>query len=264
MFIDNISTSEVEALFPLGARANVRRNWPEVKRQLKALGITEKSLVLYALGTILAENAKFTSAPERSSTHSQSLDKAGYQGIQDPGTIRPYGAYDSTMRVSKSRVIINKHLGNAFYPGKDENLMRSRHGMPLTEDLNHGEKYRGRGYIQLTGKYNYEVMQKRVGKRLGLDLVSDPEAAEDPTIAAKILAQFIFMRRDQISVAMRGRDYKAARRAVNSGGLHWEKIRNLVGAYEVLEAEKEKREAEKSRKATLSPWPPKAIVRPQP
>ena len=44
-----------------------------------------------------------------------------------------------------------------------------------------GAKYKGRGYIQLTGKYNY----KKAGDALGIDLVNKPELLEKPEIAAK-------------------------------------------------------------------------------
>jgi len=45
-----------------------------------------------------------------------------------------------------------------------------------------GERYKGRGYIQLTGRDNYT----RAGKALGLPLVANPELAADPETAAKI------------------------------------------------------------------------------
>lgn len=45
-----------------------------------------------------------------------------------------------------------------------------------------GFKYHGRGFIQLTGRANYEA----AGKALGLDLVNKPELAEDPANAAKV------------------------------------------------------------------------------
>lgn len=43
--------------------------------------------------------------------------------------------------------------------------------------------YFGRGFVQLTWKYNYE----RMSKILGVDLVKNPDLALNPTYAAKIL-----------------------------------------------------------------------------
>lgn len=45
-----------------------------------------------------------------------------------------------------------------------------------------GIKYHGRGYIQLTGRYNYKI----AGEALGLPLEKHPELAEKPEVAAKI------------------------------------------------------------------------------
>lgn len=45
-----------------------------------------------------------------------------------------------------------------------------------------GERYHGRGYIQLTGRHNYE----QAGKALGIDLLNNPDLASDPDLAAKI------------------------------------------------------------------------------
>ena len=50
-----------------------------------------------------------------------------------------------------------------------------------------GYKYRGRGFVQLTGKANYKTM----GDRLGIDLVESPDLASDPKIAAQIYASWI-------------------------------------------------------------------------
>jgi hypothetical protein len=56
----------------------------------------------------------------------------------------------------------------------------------LVDEVGNKSMYRGRGYIQLTGKNNYEYF----GKKLGIDLVKNPELANDPEIAAKIVPLF--------------------------------------------------------------------------
>jgi predicted chitinase len=49
-----------------------------------------------------------------------------------------------------------------------------------------GFKYRGRGYIQLTGKDAYD----KIGKILGINLLSDPDKVNDPSIVARIVPAF--------------------------------------------------------------------------
>lgn len=46
-----------------------------------------------------------------------------------------------------------------------------------------GIRYSGRGYVQLTGKANYEL----AGTKLGYPLVTEPDLALDPDVAARIL-----------------------------------------------------------------------------
>jgi predicted chitinase len=50
-----------------------------------------------------------------------------------------------------------------------------------------GFKYRGRGLIMLTGKDNY----KRIGKQIGVDLVSNPDLVFDSKIGPKVVAAFV-------------------------------------------------------------------------
>ena len=46
-----------------------------------------------------------------------------------------------------------------------------------------GYRFRGRGYVQLTGRRNY----MRASLATGVDLIADPDRATDPEIAAKIM-----------------------------------------------------------------------------
>jgi len=76
-----------------------------------------------------------------------------------------------------------------------------------------GERYRGRGYVQLTGRANYE----RYGRLLGVKLADRPELASQPDIAGRMLAAFLKDKERVIKEALLENDLRAARRAVNGG-----------------------------------------------
>jgi putative chitinase len=60
------------------------------------------------------------------------------------------------------------------------------YGGRMGNEAGEGHKYRGRGYIQITGKNNY----KKYGDMIGVDLVADPEQANDPVIAKRLMAAY--------------------------------------------------------------------------
>ena len=79
-----------------------------------------------------------------------------------------------------------------------------------------GARFRGRGFVQLTGRDNYQT----IGDQLGLPLVDQPESANDPVNAGRILAAFLHRREALIRADLRiGGDVglKAARRRINGG-----------------------------------------------
>lgn len=78
-----------------------------------------------------------------------------------------------------------------------------------------GERFRGRGFIQLTGRANYESIGAKLG--LGEQLVEDPELANDAKVAARILAAFLAGKQEKIRQALAAGDFKTARKAVNGG-----------------------------------------------
>lgn len=73
-----------------------------------------------------------------------------------------------------------------------------------------GEKFKGRGFTQLTGKSNYAA----ASKALGIDLVNNPDQAADPETAAKISAWFW---KKNVSARGAGMDPVLARKAMNGG-----------------------------------------------
>jgi predicted chitinase len=78
-----------------------------------------------------------------------------------------------------------------------------------------GAQFKGRGYIQLTGRANYRIHGEAIG--LGNQLLDDPELANEPEIAAKLLASFLKTKEQQIRKALLAGDLKTARRLVNGG-----------------------------------------------
>jgi peptidoglycan hydrolase-like protein with peptidoglycan-binding domain len=80
-----------------------------------------------------------------------------------------------------------------------------------------GANFKGRGFVQLTGRTNYTTYSASLG--MGTDLVDHPDKANDPTIAAQLLARFLKDREQQIRDALDRDDLATARKLVN-GGTH--------------------------------------------
>ena len=74
-----------------------------------------------------------------------------------------------------------------------------------------GKRFKGRGYIQLTGRANY----KTFGKKMGIDLENNPTRASEPPIASKVALSYWFQR-----VKPRVKDFEDTKRVtklINGG-----------------------------------------------
>lgn len=78
-----------------------------------------------------------------------------------------------------------------------------------------GVRYKGRGYVQLTGRNNYQAWSDR----LGIDLVGNPALASEPETAAKIL---VLGMKDGTFTGRSLGDY------INSGGQDYYNARRIV------------------------------------
>ena len=76
-----------------------------------------------------------------------------------------------------------------------------------------GSSFRGRGFVQLTGRANYT----RYAQRTGRDLVNHPDLACQLDVAAQLLAVFLADKEPAIRQALAQNDLAAARRLVNGG-----------------------------------------------
>ncbi|UCV06506.1 C1 family peptidase [Dechloromonas denitrificans] len=132
-----------------------------------------------------------------------------------------------------------------------------------------GGRYRGRGFVQLTGRENYE----KFGKVLNIPLAENPDSACAPEVAACLLAAFLDANREKLVKALSKNDLKAARKVVNGGSHGLERFSEtfqmaqktwgsaalpLVGAKAVAAA------PVAARRATLNVTPDLADIRDRP
>lgn len=98
-----------------------------------------------------------------------------------------YALATAALETASTMQPIKEYGGNAYftrmYDIEGERPAKARElGNLVPGD---GAKYAGRGYVQLTGRRNYE----KAGDALGHDLVGDPDLALRPDIAAAIMAK---------------------------------------------------------------------------
>ncbi|HEX5336905.1 MAG TPA: peptidoglycan-binding protein [Gallionella sp.] len=83
-----------------------------------------------------------------------------------------------------------------------------------------GARFRGRGYVQLTGRDNY----KKFGAVLDISLENNPDSACAPEVAACLLAAYLDANREKLNKALDKGDLKAARKVVNGGSYGLERF----------------------------------------
>ncbi len=123
----------------------------------------------------------------------------------------------ATIRVEAASFLPISELPSAFNTspgGKPFDLYNNRAalGNGGTPD---GEKFRGRGFVQMTGRANFLQFGKAIG--LGEQLVENPLKAHEPATAAKILAAFLRTHESRIRPALAQNRLADVRRFVNGG-----------------------------------------------
>ncbi len=93
-----------------------------------------------------------------------------------------------------------------------------------------GATFKGRGFIQLTGRKNY----KFYGDLLGYNLIRNPELANSPQPAAQILAAYLKENESSIRSALAAGDLATARRIVNGGLNGLDRFRSAFLAGDLL------------------------------
>jgi Chitinase class I len=159
-------------------RGSIRMYLPDILLALRQRMLHNTDMLLMALATIRAETASFRPIDEGVSKYNTT--PVGTQGRF------PFDKYEPGTGPGK-------RLGNTE-PGD-------------------GPSFKGRGFVQLTGRFNYE----RIGAQIGVNLASDPDLANEPPVAAAVLAQFLKNQETAITAALARDDLTTARRLVNGG-----------------------------------------------
>lgn len=139
------------------------------------------------------------------------------------GTIRAESASFRAISegISKFNTTPGRHPFNLY----DDRASLGNRGRP------DGARYKGRGFVQLTGRDNYRVHGAAIG--LGNQLITNPDLANRTDIAAKLLASFLKNKEQAIRDALRADDLKLARKLVN-GGSHG--LADFTDAYNIGKA----------------------------
>ncbi len=87
-----------------------------------------------------------------------------------------------------------------------------------------GLKFKGRGFLQITGKSNYQ----HYGIALGVDLLGNPDAALEPNTAAAIFA--LYFQQRNIAAPADAKDWQHVRKLVNGGLNDWTVFIKYVNA----------------------------------
>lgn len=154
---------------------NIKNYLPEILGAMTKRSLNDTEMLMMALATIRAESARFQPVDE-------GISKYNTTPVGTPGR-HPFDKYDF-----RPDSLGNNHVGD-------------------------GALYKGRGFVQLTGRVNYE----EIGKQLGFDLVENPDRANEAPVAAAILAQFIKNKEGSIRAALKTNNLIHARKLVNGG-----------------------------------------------
>lgn len=139
--------------------------WQEVESKLEEIGIDNDRRRASLIGQCAHESARFKTRFENLNYSAAGLWKIFRRHFASPAETNAFARQPEKIA---NRVYRNR-MGNGNTASGD------------------GWRYRGRGYLQLTGKDNY----KRYGAAIGEDLVNNPDSAADPDVCWLIAAEYL-------------------------------------------------------------------------
>jgi predicted chitinase len=133
-----------------------------------------------------------------------------YDAIQ--AALTKFGIY-SDLVMAGAMATVRVETARTFKPIRefaDGSAYEGRHDLG-NDVAGDGPKFKGRGYIQLTGRYNYETYLHK----LGVDLIGNPDLALNVQTAAEIFARYFKDR--GCDVACNAQNWTRVRLLVNGG-----------------------------------------------
>ncbi len=165
-------TPQTSAIAQTSNASNLTEVQASLVKSLAAQGITDPHKVSNILAQVQGESG-FVPRSE---------------GTMSPETLfRLYGAGNTMGNKVRFNTLEDAKALHALGP---EAVGNKIYGGRMGNAADEGYKYRGRGFIQLSGKDNY----KAIGAMIGQDLVGNPDLANDPIIAAQITAAYFKQR----------------------------------------------------------------------
>jgi putative chitinase len=172
-------------------KGNIRTYLPEIMLALTRRQLNNTDMLMMALGTIRAETASFRPIDE-------GVSKYNTTPVGTPGRF-PFDKYE---------------------PGTGPGIRIGN------TDEGDGALFKGRGFVQLTGRDNYT----NVGRQIGVNLAANPDLANDPAVAAATLAQYLKNVERKVVAALAEDDLRAARKSVNGGSHGLEEFKAAFAA----------------------------------
>jgi predicted chitinase len=170
------------------ARIDKDEGYRTVAAALVDAGITDPEEQAMAMAQLGHESGNFTQLEENLNYSADSL-------------LRVFGKYFPTRAEAAAYARNKEAIANKTYGGRMGN-----------QDPGDGWKYRGRGFIQLTGRDNYE----RVSVALGEDYVNNPDLLTQPEHAAKA-SLWWWKNRNGLRPAAQEGDVRSSTRLINGG-----------------------------------------------
>lgn len=197
-WLQRLPPERLAKIFPFTLRKNLQVYAPYVFAALDAAGYTPNSahgrlMCKVALAMVRVECEGFEPIAEAVSRHNTAAGGA------------VFGLYDAPGALAK-------RLGNT--------------------QSGDGAAYKGRGFVQLTGRSHYAS----VGAHIGLPLECLPHLANLPECAAAVLVALLQGQQARLLAAMKANRYAAARKLINDGTHGLERFKDACAKFDAADA----------------------------